>query len=120
MRRGRGLSLVEVILSIFLLAIGISLIAYLIPFALKGNSRTRILTSALFWGQERMEEALARADAPDEEADPQEPLLTGRVKRSVWSQDSSMVLVAVDVFRSDDAARRPLVHLETLVAGASN
>lgn len=106
--------MIELILAMFLLSLGIAMIAYLIPFSSHAFGRSKQLATALFWAQERMEQAVVWPAAPAELADPQNPDYVGRIERVPWAQQSDITDLIVTVYRAGDPERRPIVQLESL------
>jgi len=108
----RGFGLLELILAIFLLAIGIATAAYMIPLATRGITQSRQSMQAAYFAQMRMEEALVRNSADLVSASPDAPELTGEIRRQ--SYNLGLTRVTVVVYRTDDPNRRPVIELETL------
>jgi prepilin-type N-terminal cleavage/methylation domain-containing protein len=116
-KRPRGFSIIEMMLAIFLLALGISTVAYTIPMASRGLTHARQVTEAAFFAEHRLEDALFSGPGPKVAVDPDNPTLTGEISRTVYPLDASLRLCRAVVYRTDDGTRRPIVVLETLGTG---
>ena len=117
MRTRGGFALLEMVLALFLLAIGIATTAYMIPMASRGLGQGKLVSQAVFFAQQRMEEALVSSSADVTAADPDEPLLTGRIEWSTYSANAALRRARGAVYRSDDPSRHAMVTLEALVKG---
>lgn len=109
--RRRGFSLIEVLLSLFLLAIGIATTAYMIPVATRGIARSKLTTQAAYFAQQRMEEALTVSGTPGTTVDPDVPDLTGEIQHVPLD---GLTVTRVIVYKTVDPRRYPLVELESL------
>jgi len=115
-KAARGFSMIELVMAIFLLAIGITLIAYLFPLATRGQGRSRVVTTSLFWAQECIERALiwGEGDIPADLVHPQDPTLVAHIDRRPWSHDARFSHIEVTVRRVNDARGAPIVRLEVV------
>lgn len=117
MRGRRGFGIIEMMLAVFLLALGISTAAYVIPMSSRGLTQSRIMTQAAFFAQSRLEEALTSPTMTSIKVDPDNPELTGLIQRVSYSLDPQLVYAKAIVYRSSDPARRPMIELESMVGG---
>lgn len=113
----KGFTLIETLLAMFLLALGLASVAYMIPIATHGLGQSKFVTQATFFAQQRMEEALTSPTTPAVTVDADEPLLTGEIRRVTYNQDANLTYAQVRVYRSDDASRRTIVELESVASG---
>lgn len=110
--RRRGFSLVEMMLALYLLALGISTTAYMISASHRGLSQGKLVTQAAFFAQQRLEEGMLVRSTGDVKVHPDVPELTGEIRRT--SYGASLLYVEAVVYKTNDRSKRPLVRLESI------
>jgi len=115
-RPGRGFSLVEIMISIVIFAIGVIAVMYLFPMGVRDIGKAKELTAATYLGQAKMEEALLNPATSPEGAFPSPyENLYYTVSHAPFQNRSTMIKVSVEVYKMlDSSTRKRLVRLDTL------
>lgn len=118
MKSRRGMTAIEVIMAMMLVALAITTVAYIFAGTVTRVGRSKILTQAAFLGQAVMDAALL--------ADPFEPVIipanigppgqgfTYTVNQRAFSQDQAYFEVEIKVFHNTFPPNQPAVTLASL------